>query len=190
MSKRLPAPPPPGTPPDARKLPIDPTIPDDDDLDPAFDIEDDGDELLEDFDQRDWPDDEPLTIDEADNDDLQVAPTEEIDFDDIDDEASEYDPTEDHVFSNVEPVEDDELDDEMAIVPWKSTANLPEHGAQITVILDVTSQKSAWVGGPGGATKIELAGLTLDVDLLAEEGPTAWIRLGRDAISGRLLVQP
>ena len=171
---------------------VPPLIDDDDALDPSFDVEDEDEEIEDDFDQIDWPDDEEMPHNDGDDDDLQVAPTEEIDFDDIDDDGAEFDPDDDNLFSNDlnDEEEEEDLDDELPVLPWKGTATLPEHNVEIAVILDVTAPTSTWIQGPGGRTRVVLSGVVLDVDLAAEAGDSPCLRLGRDAISGRLLVKP
>jgi hypothetical protein len=168
---------------------IPPAIKDDDELDPSFDIEDEGTELDDAFMGRDWPDDEPLAFDEFDVEDLQVVQTEEIDLDEVDDAPTEDDLSEEEVFFNVTLIEDN-LDDERTIVPWSTTARLPQHDLELPVVLDVAASTSRWIGGPGGLTTVELEGITLEVALIATPGSPAEIRLGRDAISGKLLVKP
>ncbi len=194
MSKRLPAPPPPGSPPppgQPLRPPVPPGAEDDDVLDPKLDLDDEADEQLDDeFDATDWPDDEPMPFE----DDEQLLELEE-DFaidedDDEEDDSQTVDDDEEDISNTDLPDEFDDLHPELVVVPWKTTAHLPEHDLDLPAILDATAETSTWVGGPGGLTQVSIAGLAIEVQLIATQGPTAQITLGRDAISGRLLVQP
>jgi len=175
---------------DDRALPAVPdSDPHDDDYDSRADVPDEAEDLDDEFDASDWPDDEPLDEGDEEPDEAPDAHA----LDDLGQDAPDDTPLEiDEAYEEPE----DELDgdddgfDEPVVVPWRTSAHLPDHGLELPVVLDVTAEHSRWIGGPSGRTRITLAGLELDVDLIGSENPDSSLQLGRDAIAGRLLVAP
>lgn len=93
--------------------------------------------------------------------------------------------------------EDDDLEDfatqeELPIFPWKMAAELLELGLEVTAILDLTAETSTWTcPEPLDAevsVTVRLRMLDLPVTLAVTAGPESTVRLGRDAIGGRVLV--
>jgi hypothetical protein len=184
MTKRPVLPPPPSV---DRRVPVPKTDPNDV-PDPNADFDEWEPDLTEDFDSEDWPDDAPGPFDDV----FDEAPDLRIDDDPIghapDDLPLAGDDDLEILHADL-PLDDDLLD-EPVVVPWKTSGHLPEHDVTLPVVLEVTEAHSHWVGGPGGQTRVIIAGLALEVELIAIDGSPQQIRLGRDAISGRLLVQP
>jgi len=156
----------------------------DDDLDPLSDLPDETDELDHDFDTQEWPDDIPLAEDEEAEDAEPLA--DPFPEDVPDDAPTNLDDLEDpHL-----PVDEDDLYDEPITLSWKTTARLPDHDVELPALLDSNAEHSRWIGGPSGLTRVLLPGLILEVDLIGVPGPDAHLELGRDAISGKLLIAP
>ena len=75
---------------------------------------------------------------------------------------------------------------ELIELPWRVTGTLD--GASVEVWLDPTRETSLHAGGPGGAGRLVLPGLVLDVDLEAQPGEHPRVVLGRDALTGRVRI--
>lgn len=83
-----------------------------------------------------------------------------------------------------------DLADEPVILPWCGPARID--GRELTVILDPTVARSRWVrpGAPAGVVTVEvqLGGRALSLDIAVADGAVDEIRLGRDALAGRVWV--
>lgn len=139
-------------------------------------LDEDLDPLLE------WPDDEPLDEDIADEpllddpDPLALEPGDDaegtLDFDEGDD------PLDAEPVDAFEPV----------VLPWRTRARLPDHDLTVEAVLDPTRERTRWVGGAPGRLRIVLGGLEAQADVEAEDGPPL-LRVGRDVLAGRILVE-
>jgi hypothetical protein len=162
---------------------------DSDEWDPSADIDAWDPVPTDDFDDRDWPDDPPCPLDAPMDDAPEVS--EEVDEAFIDDVPDDLPlDNDDFGLPAIDEPPDEDLWDEPIVVPWKTTGWLPEHDLTLPVVLEVTEAHSCWVGGPGGQTRVILEGLALEVELIGVEGSPQQIRLGRNAISNRVLVKP
>lgn len=167
---------PPGPP---RRPPV--VLREDDDLGDLLELdepEDDADalDLLE-----DWPDDEPLDdLLEPDEplreEELEVFVDDEPPLDalDLDDEAG---------------LEELELDlEEPLILPWRTRARLPEHDLTLPAILDPTAERTTWFGGVPGRLRVELGEVSVRIDPFVVPAEERSLRIGRDVLSGRIVV--
>lgn len=176
MPEHLPAPGPhPARPPREPVLPIDDDE-SDDLLDDLQEPEDDLDPL------DDMPDDEPL----PDAFELEASTPEPPDpFDAIDDLPED----DDLVFDDAPEVPEPDLDvDEPAILPWKTHARLPEHAIEVEAVLEPGRAITLWQGGRPGPLRVVLGHVDVVVEPEITEGPPA-LRVGRDILSGRILVE-
>jgi hypothetical protein len=100
----------------------------------------------------------------------------------VDDDGDEFDA----------PLPPGELDDRVRL-PWKTTVVVVVRGKTLPAVLDATADTSTWVGGPADANGKEqvlwLDTLTLRVTLAVEPGDEELVRLGRDALGGRVLIE-
>lgn len=79
------------------------------------------------------------------------------------------------------------LDREPIVLPWSLTVELVAEGRQVPAILDPARAISVWVGGQTATALVRVGSLGLEVSFTATPGDELMI-LGRDAISGRVLV--
>ncbi|MFT7520693.1 MAG: hypothetical protein ACI9MC_002844 [Kiritimatiellia bacterium] len=115
-----------------------------------------------------------------------------------DDDGSEFQPS---VISQPDPAEavsndgdslfHDLVDDdaiEPVLLHWRLKGALDDQS--VDVWLDPTRATSCHVGGPGGTHRLTVQGLCLQVQLTAEAGTPARVVLGRDALTGRVIIEP
>lgn len=190
MTRRLPAPPPPGTP-DAPP----PSAPEEDDDQPIDEI--DFDDVLDGslLDPDRWPDDldEPTVPDgllEREPDLTDLPPLEPSDFDDDDDldlPLPEDLPLDDDLTDLTAPEDTD-----FPILPWSLQIDLD--GAPVPARVEPHAERTTWYrpGHVTGERAVVLhvhkttVRLTVKVEPAAEEG----VVLGRDLLSGRFLIRP
>jgi hypothetical protein len=83
-----------------------------------------------------------------------------------------------------------DLADEPVILPWYSAARID--GRELSAVLDPTRARSTWtVVGAASATssvEVQLGGRAFRLDLIVTDGPAEELRLGRDALAGRVWV--
>lgn len=131
----------------------------------------------------DDPPDEPLIADE-----VPELPFDLEAPDDLDDGTWVPDPD----------VADDPLPSdpsEPLILSWREMARLPEHGVEIAAILDPTVATSSWIvpvhaPAPNLSLLVEIGAFSTRIDVAVREGRTPELRLGRDALAGKVLVRP
>ena len=75
------------------------------------------------------------------------------------------------------------------VLPWRTSARLVGEDAPIPVTLTPTQSGSFGVG-VAGEVELELAGVCLTVHLVSMPGEGRSVRLGRDALNGRFLIDP
>jgi hypothetical protein len=84
--------------------------------------------------------------------------------------------------------------DEPALLPWRIPAfPLAALGVVLPAVLDPTRTDSAWVRSEASApvtTTITLGEHEVKVTLVAELGDEEHLRLGRDALAGRVWIAP
>ncbi len=78
---------------------------------------------------------------------------------------------------------------------WREVARLPEHDVEVPAILDPTVPGSTWtvpVHLPVATLDllVEIGAFQARVHVVIREGRTAELRLGRDALAGKVLVRP
>ncbi len=87
---------------------------------------------------------------------------------------------------------DDPPPGELPTLPWSTRAALPELGIDLAAVLDPTRDLSEWVlPSPGHRrlrTLVIVAGVRGEVELTVREGAEEQLRLGRDWLSGRAVV--
>ena len=154
---------------------------DEDDLLGFADLEEPIDDEEDDADDED--DEDPSLLDqytlgeeENEPEDFEEPETESWDLDNLLDDDS------------IEPTED------LAVLPWRIEASLPEEGITLPTILDPTASTSRWIiPSPPEQRKVlmvvRLKDLEFQVELIVEQGSSAQLRLGRDALAGRVLVR-
>ena len=90
------------------------------------------------------------------------------------------------------PLPTGELDDRVRI-PWQTEVVVVVRGKTLPAVLDPTAECSTWVNGPidvnGKEQVIWLDRLTLRITLLTAPGDEEHVRLGRDAIGGKVLIE-
>jgi len=94
---------------------------------------------------------------------------------------------------------EDELEDfatqeALPILPWKLEAELLELGVGLPAVLDPTLQRSRWEKpNPTDATvhvTVRLRMLDIAIELDIVSAPSECLRVGRDILSGRVLISP
>jgi hypothetical protein len=143
-------------------------------------------------------DDPPLTFDindEDDNPDILAEDDawaeEAVDEPEVDDEhGSEI--LEDE-FDDLLTEEIDFSTGELVVLPWRMTVTLPAFQQRVSAVLDVTLERSVWTtaGEPPAeelTTEIVVGPLAVDLKLIVQRGSQSLLRLGRDFLSGRVLV--
>jgi hypothetical protein len=131
----------------------------------------------------DDPPDAPLALDEPPEPELDLdAP------DDLEDGTWEPDPISEEAPLPLDPTEP-------VTLGWRETARLPEHGVEVPAILDPTVPTSTWIvpAHPPIANLplvVEIGAFRVRIDVVVREGRTAELRLGRDALAGRVLIRP
>lgn len=88
---------------------------------------------------------------------------------------------------------------ERVILPWRVRAAIPALDVELPAILDPTSERSVWTvpepaPGPHPASArvevlVRLPGIDVRVEVDVVVGPEPGLRLGRDALAGRILVE-
>lgn len=129
-----------------------------------------------------WPDDEPL---EAWPDDESPPPDlpDPLAFEPDDENGDLLDLLDD---GPTEPESVDAL--EPLVLPWRTRARLPDHDVGIDAVLDPTRERTTWSGGIPGPLRIVLGGAEWVVEPEITDGPPL-LRVGRDVLSGRILVE-
>jgi hypothetical protein len=84
---------------------------------------------------------------------------------------------------------------EPIVLGWREQATLPEHGVTVPAVLDPTRATSEWTvpTRPPVAelsVLITIGAFQATVRLSLRDGPEAQLRLGRDALAGRVLIRP
>jgi hypothetical protein len=83
--------------------------------------------------------------------------------------------------------------DDLVALPWSLTVCLTQTEKTLPAILDPTREFSHWVRPnpttSAEAREVDLGPLTVKVELRPETGLTEHLRLGRDVLSGRILVR-
>lgn len=87
---------------------------------------------------------------------------------------------------------------EPPVLSWRETARLPLYGVDVPAILDPTAARSVWIVPPDAlpidATNhatldVVIGPLRVRVSVEIRVGPEPVLRLGRDALAGRVLVR-
>lgn len=155
--------------------------------DNVFDVEEPEDEALY------WPDQEPRTA--------SADPLDPVD----DEDPTEFEPLATRSPAPMRTVDDLEADDpfteepahgeldERIRLPWRTEVVIVARGRTLPAILDASAEQSSWVGGApseGDAEEILwLGALTLHATLLRVPGDEEHLRLGRDVLAGRVLIE-
>ena len=95
-----------------------------------------------------------------------------------------------------------ELDTDAAeppVLSWRQTATLPLYGVDVPAILDPTAATSIWIVPPDAlpldasdhaSVDVVIGPFRARVRVEIRVGPEPALRLGRDALAGKLLVRP
>lgn len=145
---------------------------------------DDLDEPLteEDLDPLDaWPDDEPLEEWLDDEPPLDAADPLALE---PDDDGGDLPDAFDEVAPDPEPVDAFEP----LVLPWRTRARLPDHDLTVEAVLDPTRERTSWSGGAPGPLRIVLGGAEVVIDPEVTDGAPL-LRVGRDVLAGRILVE-
>lgn len=81
------------------------------------------------------------------------------------------------------------------LLSWREIARLPDHGVEVPAILDPTVASSTWTVPAHVPVRrldilVEIGAFRAQVDVEVREGRTAELRLGRDALTGKVLIRP
>lgn len=133
-------------------------------------------ELLE-----EWPDDQPVD-DPTGEAPLALEPDFFVDVDDDDDGGTELEASAEVGVLEPEPILP-------VVLPWRTRAWLPEHGRTVDALLDPTLERTRWSGGEPGLLKIVLGEVEALVEVEVVAGAQELLRVGRDVLSGRILVE-
>lgn len=143
-------------------------------------------EVDEDTEEEDLPDDEDddlSPVPELAVDALGGEPDEPIDDDEIPGVLDE----DLNAFDEVEEV------DGLAILPWKTTARVPELEQEMPALLDPTRPDTTWCGPDAPEdlrVTIVIGPLRVEVELqVLPEGDEPHLRVGRDVLGGRAVVR-
>lgn len=89
-------------------------------------------------------------------------------------------------------LEDFATQEELPILPWALDAELLQLGRVVAAVLDPTAARSVWTrpdAEPGElSVTVRLRMLDVPVTLRIARGPVDQLRIGRDVLSGRLLI--
>jgi hypothetical protein len=80
----------------------------------------------------------------------------------------------------------------LALAPWRTDAQLPELALTVPALLDPTARQTVWSSPDCDHGEIEtlvvVAGVTVRVAVRTQPEPTEQLRVGRDVLAGRILV--
>jgi len=162
----------------------------DEDLD--LDLADDAPDGDEDFDLEDHLlDDIDVTLEE----DLEGPEPEDLPFPDFEDPAlAEDEETDEWDLMEADRTRPGPPPSEAVVLPWSTRAEIPALGIDLPAVLDPTRATSEWVVvRPPAREEVEVlvrvGPVELRVKLSVRVGDAPGLRLGRDALGGRILVQ-